>query len=93
MATDSTYCGTLQSGGGTIIYQYDVPVRNNFDSIEAVQTDIGSYRQIVGPIKDIVKSAISPDNGVTENVREEMTKICMSNYHKRPVGYLYSKEE
>ena len=39
---------------GAIAYQYQVPVRNSFDSIGETLTDVGAYKQYVGEVKDVV---------------------------------------
>lgn len=68
---------------GGIAYQYSVPVRNSFDSIESIETDIGRYAQFVGTIDNLVE--------YLECTREQVTKISMSRYVKRPVEYLFYK--
>ena len=69
------------STGGTISYQYKVPIRNSFDSISSIKTGIGANRQFVGPIEDLVDSI--------NCTKEQVTKISMSRYFKRPVEYLF----
>lgn len=70
---------------GAIAYQYQVPVRNSFDSIGETLTDVGAYKQYVGEVKDVVADLSSS--------RDSVTKICMSRYFKRPVEYLYYQGE
>lgn len=70
-------------GGGSVMYQYNVPARNKFDSIKSIETDIGCYKQFIGNIDDLVKDL--------EYTREQVTKISMSRYFKRPVEYLFYK--
>ena len=73
----------LSSGTGTVMYEYDVPARNMFDLITNIQTDIGGYEQLVGPCKDVLE--------YFNDVRRQVTEITMSNYHKRPVEFLFYK--
>ena len=71
------------SGGGTILYEYDVPARNMYDLITNIQTDIGGYEQLVGSIPDVLD--------YFNDVRRQITEITMSNYHKRPIEFLFYK--
>lgn len=73
------------SSAGTFAYQYQVPIRNSFDSISSIKTDIGSNRQFIGPIEDLVSSI--------DCTKEQITKISMSRYFKRPVEYLFYQGE
>ena len=71
------------SPDGTVAYQYQVPIRNSFDSIKSIETDIGSYAQLVGNIPNLVEHL--------DCTKEQVTKIAISRYFKRPVGYLFYK--
>ena len=68
---------------GSITYQYSVPVRNSFNSIVSIETDIGSNKQFVGPVEDLVTAL--------NCAKEQATRITMSRYFKRPVEYLFYK--
>ena len=71
----------LPSGSGTITYEYEVPARNMFDLITNIQTNIECYGQIVGKCDNIIESF--------NNIREQVTQVTMSHYHKRPIEYLF----
>lgn len=66
---------------GMIFYQYKVPIRNSFDSIADIEIDIGANKQFVGPVEDLV--------AFLDCTKEQVTKISMSRYFKRPVEYLF----
>ena len=74
----------LMSGSGIVTYEYQVPARNMFDLIIDTIPNIGRYKQIVGECKDVLESV--------NDIRYQITEITMSNYHKRPVEFLYYKE-
>ena len=69
------------SQSGIISYQYETSGRNEFDSISKMEANVGAYKQFVGTVKDLISSLTY--------TREQPTKICMSNYVKRPIEYLY----
>ena len=69
------------SSGGSVSYQYETPGQNEFNLVKSTQADVGAYAQFVGPVDNLVKSV--------ECAKEQVTQICMSNYIKRPVEYLY----
>lgn len=69
------------SNGGSVSYQYETPGQNEFNFIKNTQADVGAYTQFVGPVNNLVESV--------ECAKEQVTQICMSNYIKRPVEYLY----
>lgn len=75
------YGDFFHSEDGAITYEYDVPARNQFDLVTSIQTDIGCYGQIVGECPNIIEHF--------NNIREQVTQVTMSNYHKRPIEYLY----
>lgn len=70
-------------GGGTISYQYDETLRNEFNSIAKVQTDIGAYKQLCGVHDNLIANLT--------NIKDRVTKICSARFFKRPVEYLYYK--
>jgi len=76
--SDSNY---NRSGFPSISYQYNIPNRTAFRSIEKIQADIGGYNQFVGEVPNLVKHL--------SYTREVPTKLCFSRYFKRPVEYLY----
>ena len=67
---------------GNIHYEYKVPARSKFEAISSITTDVGSNAQFVGTVDNLIKSLTT--------IREEPTKICMSDYKKRPVEFLYT---
>ena len=80
--------------GGKITYQYAVPSRSSFNSVTKIETSNDRYLQFVGPI-DIDQKKRLDMTGLIEkisSVHEQATKICMSNYRKRPVGILYYRD-
>lgn len=70
---------------GSISYQYKVPARNKFDIISNTKMSVGEYEQFIGDIDDLVSHL--------DNTREKVTKIAMSRFFKRPVEYLYYKDD
>lgn len=73
------------SSSGRVLYQYETSGRNEFDSIVKMEANIGAYQQFVGPVGNASSGLVQ----ALEWTREQATKICMSNYVKRPVEYLY----
>ena len=67
---------------GSIHYEYKVPARSKFEAINDITTDVGSNAQFVGTVDNLIDSLTT--------IREEPTKICMSDYKKRPVEFLYT---
>lgn len=70
-------------GGGMISYQYNETLRNEFNSIAKVQTDIGAYKQLCEEHDDLI--------GNLTNIKDQITKVCFARFFKRPVEYLYYK--
>ena len=75
---DSQY---TRSGWPSITYQYNIPNRTTFRSIEKIEADVGGYNGFVGAISDLIN--------YLSYTREVPTKLCFSRYFKRPVEYLY----
>lgn len=73
------------SNGGSITYQYETPGQNEFNLVKSTQADVGAYSQFIGPVDNLVKSV--------ECAKEQVTQVCMSNYNKRPIEYLYKIAE
>ena len=86
-APDTTKPDTMifPANSGSIAYQYETSSRNEFDSIVKMEANIGAYQQFVGPVGNSLAGLVQS----LEWTREQATKICMSNYVKRPVEYLY----
>ena len=84
--------GAVLSSNGVIGYQYKTSVRNTFDLIKNTETDVGDYAQFVGgEYIQPHNSLLTPKDLLSglENVREQITKICVAKFHKRPIEYLY----
>lgn len=78
---DNRYLSTA----GVIGYQYEATTPNSFEAITRVIPDIGAYAQIVGQCNDVVSEV--------GTFKDEVTQICMSNWRKRPVEYLYTVQQ
>ena len=69
---------------GSILYQYKVPVRNEFNSIEGFEPNIRNNAQFIGPCENLRNSL--------ENTKEQVTKISTIRFFKRPVEYIYTNK-
>jgi len=68
---------------GNVSYEYDAVVQTSFDILLGIDVDMGAYQQIVGKNDDVIETYT--------NIKEEPVNLYMAKAYKRPVEFLYNK--